>query len=163
MVLASPDREAQTTPFFPPPEDPYPIRSYSAQTPPRNGNPILPPQGGRGGDDVLSAVRDAVARARASHAGQPASAADISWCLASLQEVLLRADYSFAAAPSRGAPFGPAEAVRLDDLVLAAPTDEAALGTAMAAEQVVWMEYVHSYADAYQSALMQTLAELADN
>ena len=150
----------QVTPGFAVPAD---WRDVGGRTGNSFGVAWAGPQGGRGGDDVLSAVRDAVARARASHAGQPASAADISWCLASLQEVLLRADYSFAAAPSRGAPFGPAEAVRLDDLVLAAPTDEAALGTAMAAEQVAWMEYVHSYADAYQSALMQTLAELADN
>ena len=47
MVLASPCPLLTPTASFSPPKTP--TRSYSAQTPPRNGNPTPPPPGGRGG------------------------------------------------------------------------------------------------------------------
>jgi hypothetical protein len=47
MVLADPGPLLTPPPSSSPPKTP--IRSYSAQTPPRNGNPTPPPPGGRGG------------------------------------------------------------------------------------------------------------------
>ena len=48
MVLASPDSLLTAPPCCSPPKTP--IRSYSAQTPPRNGNPTPPRQAAAGGD-----------------------------------------------------------------------------------------------------------------
>ena len=43
--------------------------------------------------DVLPEVYEAVTRNRAARVGESASFSDMAWCLASLTEVLIRADY----------------------------------------------------------------------
>ena len=42
---------------------------------------------------MLPEVYEAVTRNRAARVGEPASFSDMAWCLASLTEVLIRADY----------------------------------------------------------------------
>ncbi len=114
----------------------------------------------RSGWDVLPAVYDAIARVRAPRAGATASFAELAWVLASLQEVLLRADYLNATAPGRPPPAGPGEAVRLDDAVIAAP-DPFARNASLweAPEYRAYLAYAERYADAYDSRYLRLYLE----
>ena len=112
-----------------------------------------------GTGDILATVADAVARVTASQAGTPVTAADLSWCLASLKEVLFRADYTFGAAPLRGSPLGQADVVRLDDALLAAPPGDGSLAAAETAETIAYLTYAAQYAAQYQSMVYGTIAQ----
>jgi hypothetical protein len=105
----------------------------------------------RAGWDVLPTVYAAIGLARASRAGTPSTFAELAWCLASLREVLLRADYLNATAPA-GHPGGAGEATRLDDAALTGP-DPFATNASLweAPELAAYLQYAQRYADDYQS------------
>jgi len=109
-----------------------------------------------GTTDVLPPVADAVARVIAGQAGKPVSAADLSWCLASIKEILFRADYTFGDSLVRGSAVGSADMVRLDDAMIAAPTgDPTAEGSA---ELLAYLAYASQYAAEYNSAVYGDIA-----
>jgi hypothetical protein len=109
--------------------------------------------------DVLPTVYDAIALARSQRAGQNATAMEIAFCLASLKELLLRADYLNATAPGRAPVAGPGEAVRLDDVALTGPDPFAADATGwQAAEHASYIKYAQLVSASYSSAIFTDIA-----
>ena len=109
--------------------------------------------------DVVPTVYDAVALARSQRAGKNATASEIAWCLASLKELLLRADYLNATAPGRAPVVGPGEAVRLDDVALTGPDPFAADATGwQASEHAAYLKYAQLIANTYNSAIYTEIA-----
>ena len=106
--------------------------------------------------DVLPEVYEAVHRNRASRVGQPASFSDMAWCLSSLTEVLIRADYygddlyrghaeRFAATNA----MGPGETVRLDHVMIAKKDPHVDPEHWLALEFAAFMRWVDRYSRDY--------------
>ena len=106
--------------------------------------------------DVLPEVYEAVARNRASRVGLPASFSDMAWCLSSLTEVLIRADYygddlyrksaeRFAATNA----MGPGETVRLDHVMIAKKDPHVDPEHWLALEFAAFMRWVDRYSRDY--------------
>ena len=95
-------------------------------------------------------------RNRASRVGQPASFSDMAWCLSSLTEVLIRADYygddlyrghaeRFAATNA----MGPGETVRLDHVMIAKKDPHVDPEHWLALEFAAFMRWVDRYSRDY--------------
>ena len=106
--------------------------------------------------DVLPEVYEAVARNRASRVGLPASFSDMAWCLSSLTEVLIRADYygddlyrksaeRFAATNA----MGPGETVRLDHVMIAKKDPYVDPEHWLALEFAAFMRWIDRYSRDY--------------
>jgi len=119
-----------------------------------NAGPFATLPSGPGQAAVPSAVSAAAAAAaaRAAALGSPASEADLAFCLASVRELLLRADYVSTLAPGGGG-----ESYRLDDVVLSQAA-AGALQAAVAAEaSSVYQAYAAAYAEEESGSLLYKL------
>ena len=108
--------------------------------------------------DLPPEVYAAIQTNRASRVGENASFTDLAWCLASLTEILIRADYyETPRRRRRKNAMGPGETVRLDHVMLSAKDPHADdPGVWIAREHAAFMAYVDRYARDYE---VQFLAE----
>ena len=108
--------------------------------------------------DLPPEVYAAIQTNRASRVGENASFTDLAWCLASLTEILIRADYYETPRVADGKhAMGPGETVRLDHVMLSAKDPHADdPGVWIAREHAAFMAYVDRYARDYE---VQFLAE----
>ena len=113
--------------------------------------------------DVYPEVYAAVRANRASRDGTRADFSEMAWCLSSLTEMLLKADYHASAAP--GSPetrgferslasvnraAGAGETVRLDHVIVARRDDQVEPSKWIAAEYAKFLRYAETYAEAYK-------------
>ena len=121
--------------------------------------------------DVLPEVYAAIQTNRASRVGRNASFTDLAWCLASLTEILIRADYYGADAYAKTPNFatgknamGPGETVRLDHVMLSAKDrTRTTPGCGSAREHAAFMAYADRCARDYKvQFLADYFAEYAE-
>ena len=119
--------------------------------------------------DVLPEVYEAINRNRASREGANASFSDMAWCLASLTEILIKADYygpdmyRRAAASGAGGAMGPGETVRLDHVMISARDPHPSPEHWIDEENEAFMRYIKRYAEDYKvKFLADYFAEYAE-